>query len=138
MCEVIHTTTAEVLAVYGKDYYKGAPVITKNTYGVGTAYHIAANCEDALIEDLCRQLVAEAQITGILGDADIPDGIGICYRENETKRYIFIGNFSDEAKCIDFSKSSGNEERAYVNILDDAKIGGKVCLEPYGIVILES
>lgn len=138
ICEVIHTTTAEVLAVYGKDYYKGAPVITKNTYGVGTAYHIAANCEDALIEELCRQLVAEAQITGILGDVDIPDGIGICYRENETKRYIFIGNFSDEAKCIDFSKSSGNEERAYVNILDDAKIGGKVCLEPYGIVILES
>lgn len=61
-------TTTEVLAVYGKDYYKGAPVITKNTYGAGTAYHIAANCEDALIEELCKQLVVDAQITDILGD----------------------------------------------------------------------
>ncbi len=130
-------TTAEVLAVYGKDYYKGAPVITKNTYGAGTAYHIAANCEDALIEELCKQLVVDAQITVILGDVDIPDGIGICYRENETKRYIFIGNFSDEAKCVAFSKSSENEEKKYVNILDDEEIFGEVCLEPYGIVILE-
>ncbi len=137
LCEVIHTTTAEVLAVYEKDYYKGAPVITKNKYGAGKAYHIAANCEDALIEALCRQMVTDAQITGILGDADIPDGIGICYRENETKRYVFIGNFSDEAKCVAFSKSSENEERKYVNILDDEEIVGKVCLEPYGIVILE-
>lgn len=97
--------------MYGKDYYKGAPVITKNTYGAGTAYHIAANCEDVLIEELRKQLVVDAQITVILGDVDIQDGIGICYRENEEKKYI--------------------------NILDDEEILGKVCLEPYGIVTLE-
>ena len=30
-----------------------------------------------------------------------------------------------------------NEEKKYINILDDEEILGKVCLEPYGIVTLE-
>jgi len=45
--------------------------------------------------------------------------------------------FYDEAKCVAFSKSSENEEKKYINILDDEEILGKVCLEPYGIVTLE-
>jgi len=57
-------TTAEVLAVYGKDYYKGAPVITKNTYGAETAYHIAANCEDALIKEKYINILDDEEILG--------------------------------------------------------------------------
>lgn len=108
ICEVIHVTTAEVLAEYGKDYYKGEPVITKNKYGKGIAYHITSNGDDTLINELCSRLVTDARISGILGDIDIPDGIGICYRENETKRYIFVGNFSDEEKGIHISKATDN------------------------------
>ncbi len=137
LCEVVHVTTAEILAVYERDYYQGEPVITKNAYGAGIAYHIAANCEDTLMEALCRQLVKDAHITGALGDVMIPEGIGICYRENETKRYIFIGNFSDEGKEINFSNASEAGERKYVNLLNDEAILDKVCLEPYDIVILE-
>jgi len=130
LCEVIHTTTAETLAVYGNDYYKDFPVITKNKYGKGIAYHIAANCEIQLIEKMCSLLAEEAKITGILGNVSIPDGIGINYRENEAKRYIFVGNFSDKEKTVSLSKT-------YTNILNDGVVFDDVKLEPYGIVILE-
>jgi len=136
LCEVIHTTTAETLAVYGNDCYKGWPVITKNNFGKGTAYHVAANCEQNLIEKICRLLSEEAQITGVFGKIDIPEGVGISYRENETKRYIFIGNFSDEEKDITFSVIN-NEEKKYRDILNDREITGSVLLEAYGILVLE-
>ncbi len=136
LCEVIHTTTAQTLAVYGRDYYKGAPVLTKNEYGLGHAYHVAANCEEALIEELCRMLVKEAQVTGVLGAAEIPEGIGISCRENETNRYIFIGNFSDEEKTIMFSAMNG-EEKKYKDILTDSEVTGAVILGAYGVLILE-
>ncbi len=136
LCEIIHTTTAETLAVYGKDYYEGASVVTKNKYGLGYAYHLAANCEERLIEEICRKLVEEAEVTGILSNADIPEGIGITCRENETKRYIFVGNFSEEEKTILFSTTMGEREK-YKDILTDSEISGAVILEAYGILILE-
>lgn len=137
LCEVIHTTTAETLAVYNKDYYKDAPVVTKNEYGLGYAYHVAANCEEDLIEKLCCMLATEAKVTGVLGKADIPEGIGISCRENEAKRYIFIGNFSDEEKTIMFPIVNEEEEKKYRDILTDSEVTSAVILEAYGGVILE-
>ena len=116
--------------MYDSDYYKDFPVITKNKYGKGIAYHIAANCEMQLIEKMCSLLAEEAKITGILGNVSVPDGIGINYRENEAKRYIFVGNFSDTEKTVSLSKT-------YTNILNDDVMFGGVKLEPYEIVILE-
>ena len=82
-------------------------------------------------------LSEEAQVTGVLGQADIPEGIGITYRENETKRYIFIGNFSDEDKCVTLSKHCVTEIKKYRDILTETELQDEVCLEAYGIVILE-
>ena len=137
LCEVIHTTTAETLAVYRMDYYKNTPVITKNIYGCGQAYHVAANCDEELIEELCRTLTADAQIEGVLGKADIPEGIGIACRENATNRYIFIGNFSETEKTILFHVSDETAEKRYKDLLTDSEVTGAVILEAYGILILE-
>ena len=83
-----------------------------------------------IIEKMCSLLAEEAKITGILGNVSVPDGIGINYRDNEAKRYIFVGNFSDTEKTVSLSKT-------YTNILNDDVMFGGVKLEPYEIVILE-
>ena len=40
LCELVRILRAEVLAVYGSDFYKGMPVLTRNRFGKGWAYYL--------------------------------------------------------------------------------------------------
>lgn len=134
ICEVIHPTTAQVLSTYEKDYYKGSPVFTVNSYGKGRAYHLAANASLEMIEALCGRLAAEAGLKCILGRENIQKGIGIAVRENTTHAYIFIENFMDEAQMVDISKSS---LVGCVDILTEKAVSESLELPAFSLVIIE-
>ncbi len=53
-CELLSLSTAETMAVYDGDLYKGYPAITVNHYGMGMAYYIACRDTGELLCDFLK------------------------------------------------------------------------------------
>ena len=92
LCERIFCSTAETLAEYGDDFYRGAPALTVNSFGKGKAYYLAARAEDRFNRDLIAALAAQAGVAGSLA-AELPEGVTASRRTGETD-YIFVENFN--------------------------------------------
>jgi hypothetical protein len=73
LADLLHTETAEVLAVYGSDFYAGMPALTRNRFREGAAYYIASAPEAAFLDrfsgavdgycDLLTDAVVSGQLT---------------------------------------------------------------------------
>ena len=97
-CDLIKTSTAKPLLTYESDFYKGLPAMTVNTYEKGTAYYICADFEGCFYDDLCEKLAKEKNLIHI--PFAIPEGISVNTRENDTKVFLFIQNFREEAFVV--------------------------------------
>ncbi len=96
-CDVVHPETAETVAVYDSEFYKGKAAITRNGYGKGTAYYIGTVCEKSLYNRLAKDILIS---TGIPFADGIPDNVEITTRtgDNITARFIF--NNTDKEQCF--------------------------------------
>ncbi len=94
ICEVVHEETAEVLARYEKEYYKGKPVLTVNRFGNGKAYYLAAEPEQKLLNAFYGECMEQAGI-GNPFMTKLPYGVTAAERKGETD-LIFLQNFREE------------------------------------------
>ena len=101
--DVICTETAEILAVYGSEFYKGKAAITKNNYGKGTAYYFGTVCEKEVYNRLVKDILSE---TGIAYFENIPDNVEITTRTNEdiTARFIFNNTNKEQEFTLNSSE----------------------------------
>lgn len=123
LCELVKSTTAETLMVYGEDFYAGMPALLRNVFGKGRAYYVCADAEQAFYDDLYEKLVREAGIERIF-DGQIPDGVEVSERTKDGASYVFIQNF--------------NRHRVQVALPEGSVLYGRAdgCLEPLeGVVI---
>ncbi len=96
---------AQVLAVYGSDFYAGTPALTRNAYGKGYAYYICADFEQAFYDELYASAVKEAGVaTPPL--SEIPLGLEVTQRESETAAYLILQNFGDQDVAIQVTDGS--------------------------------
>lgn len=93
---------AEVLAVYGSDFYAGTPALTRNVYGNGKAYYICADFEQGFYDELYASAAAEAGIA-FAPIVQIPYGVEVTQRQSEDVNYLMIQNFGDEAAVIELT-----------------------------------
>jgi beta-galactosidase len=98
LCELIHAETAEVLGVYGDDFYAGRPALTLNRRGAGEACFIAARTGGDFLDDFYRQLTGEADIRPLSGE--LPEGVTAQARGNGEGDFIFLMNFTGEEKQV--------------------------------------
>jgi beta-galactosidase GanA len=82
-CELIHTETAEALAVYQNDFYAGRPALTVNGFGKGKAYYIAARTENSFLDDFYRELIGRHRLLRAL-ECDLP--LGVTAQRSVTRR----------------------------------------------------
>lgn len=62
ICELLILSEATAEAVYETDFYKNTPVLTKHSYGKGTAWYLAADPEGAFLDAFYSQLLRECHI----------------------------------------------------------------------------
>ena len=129
-CDLIHAETAEILATYKSDFYAGRPALTKNCFGKGQAYYMAARCENRFLFDFYNQLIDRLSLKQAL-KAVLPEGVTAQVRTDGEQNYIFIMNFNEEEKNIDLI------EAQYKDMLTGAEISKTIVLKPYDVVILE-
>ena len=93
LCEIVKVSTAEVLGVYGDDFYAGMPTVTKNPYGKGTAYYVCADFEQGFYDELMEKILAFTTLEKPV--KVIPEGVEITTRKSEQNEYIFVQNFNN-------------------------------------------
>ena len=101
ICDVVRLQGAETLAVYGEDYYAGCPVLTKNRFGKGTAYYLAARAGRDFFLDFYSSLADELNLRRALPEAELPYNVTAGIRTGETGTFVIVQNFN--AAPVSFS-----------------------------------
>ncbi|AIW40680.1 MULTISPECIES: beta-galactosidase [Paenibacillus] len=132
LCDLIHTESAEVLAVYGSDFYAGRPALTVNRLGEGKAYYIASRNTGLFHSHFYRSLIDDAGISKAL-NVKLPHGVNTAIRTDGVHDYIFILNFTHEPQKITL------DGRTYVDMLENHAIeDGSVQLDAYAVKVLKT
>lgn len=125
-CAVVHPETAEVLAAYDERFYKGAPALTRNVYGKGLCYYIAARTDEAFLTELYAAIAAEAGLAPLLEKT--PHGILCTERVGENGRFLFVMNTVPEDRTVTLP--------ACTNERTGQPVQGDVTLPPYGTLVV--
>ena len=123
---VIHSETAETLAVYSDRFYAGTPALTRNTYGNGTCYYIAARTGRDFLQDFYHGLTTELDMRPLIDD--VPWGIICTERTSDNGRFLFVQNYTPDSKTVSVPAGTIVETSEYVC--------GSVELSPYGALVI--
>lgn len=129
LCDLIHLEGADAAAVYGSDFYKGMPALTKNRFGQGEAWYVAASMDERFMERLVADVCASRGIEPLLGRT-APAEVEVTAREKDGTSFIFLLNHSAEEQAVSLHK-------AYTNVLDGRVYDGAICLPAYGVAVLK-
>lgn len=101
LCDIMHPEGADVEAVYEEDFYAGSPVLSKHSFGKGTAWYMAARSSREFYRDLVKRLARDAGVEGIW--TPVPE-VEICERRNDQGSFFFFLNHSDQEREIILEK----------------------------------
>lgn len=129
LCDILHLEGAEALAAYGKDFYKGSPVLTVNKYGQGKAYYIASDPEDDFIKDFVKLIADEKSVSS---EFSSNPGVEITQRFKDDKEFVFILNYNDtDAEVV-------LQNKEYINLLSGESVSHKIVVKPKDTAILRT
>lgn len=128
LCDLLHPEGAEVLAVYGKDFYQGMPTLTRNQFGKGQAYYIASDPEPHFISDLILYLCKNK---GIVSPVAPVKGVEVTQRFKDNREFTFILNHNDHEITIDLNHGH------FRDLISDRESREQITLAPKDVVILE-
>jgi beta-galactosidase len=97
--DLIRVEDAQVMGVYGKDFYAGRPVVTKKATGHGQAWYVASDAQEDFLRDLISFLCAQLGIEPVLTQAAEDVETAIRVGENG-ERFLFILNHGVKPKDI--------------------------------------
>lgn len=134
LCGLIHTGSAEVLAAYQHDFYKGYPALTRNIYGQGEAYYIASMNEHKFIKDFYRD-VLEGKGMGCGLAVKLVEGVTVNERSRfveadcEEQRVWFLQNFNRNTVSVELLG-------CYENVETGEILTGTIDLQSFACVVL--
>lgn len=126
--DIINLEGAEALALYGNDFYRGLPVITRNNYGNGQAYYIGSNPEDKFVDDFVNYLDSKHSLAL---DFKIEPGVEITKRVKGNKIIFFILNHNNKEISLNL------KDKLFINLLTKEKVTNKLILNGKDVAILE-
>lgn len=114
MCEINRAKEGtEVLSVYERDFYAGCPVVTRNQFGKGEAYYLAAESDLAFLRAFYGDVFERTGLKNAL-DTELPYGVTVTERtcadqapadgDAETEKHkgvVFVMNFKNDPVCVD-------------------------------------
>ncbi len=128
-CDMVHAETADVLAVYGSEFYARNPALTRNSYGEGEAYFVASRNDAAFTSQFLKLLMRRMEIQPVL-DAVLPEGVTVQCRSSETTDFLFVLNVTESSQTVIFSDAGS------LSALDGDIVSDTLVLEPHGVRVL--
>lgn len=118
----ITSETAKVLAVYGKDYYQGRPVLIESACGKGTTIHFGGTfTRENTLAMLKYTHCAEPHSNTIR----LPECCELAVREKNGVIYYFVLNYSPEQQSVLLHKK-------LTDLYSGETVCGEVSIPPYG------
>ncbi|WP_285129487.1 beta-galactosidase [Leclercia adecarboxylata] len=105
LCDLIHAETAEVLGVYQDDFYAGRPAVTRNAWGKGQAYYLAARTGSDFLQDFYQMIAYQHGVTASTA-MQLPEGVVATARQSGERTYIFVQNYGDQVVTLDLMEES--------------------------------
>ncbi|MGE6573744.1 beta-galactosidase [Paenibacillus xylanexedens] len=128
LCDLLHSEGAEVIAEYGDDFYKGMPVVTRNTFGQGEAWYVASDPDERFLDGLLGQLAAAKNVESLL---ETPEGVEVSARTKDGKPYLFVMNHNATTQSYDLGTTKAHD------LLTNRELSGSVEIEARGVQLLE-
>lgn len=94
-CEILQVDRAETIAVYGGEFYAGAPAVTRNRYGAGSVYYIGTVGKPSFYEALAKKMLGEKKMRFT---TELPARVEMTVRENDEKQFVFLFNNDKKEK----------------------------------------
>lgn len=115
-CDILCPETAETIAVYDEEFYKGKAAITRNSCGRGTAYYIGTVCEKKLYCKLAKDILLESGIPFVEG---LPDNVELTTRTGDgiIARFIFNNTAKNQNFTLDKEEISLAPFEMKINII---------------------
>ncbi len=126
LADLLQTTSAQVVATYGSDFYAGMPVVTRNSFGSGSAYYLASDPDDAFLDRFYREIAQAHHLTPTL---TAPAGVEVAVRHKNGQPIRFILNHNAAPVTVMLPQSMRD-------LLTGQTISGQLSLEGYGVAIL--
>jgi beta-galactosidase len=123
--EVLHCTTAELVAEYRDGAFAGKAAIACNTCGQGKVYYLGVYLPPNLLKEFLGELLPEFPIK------DVPEGVEITQRRGSQKRLVFVINNANERHSVTLPGQ-------FRDLLSGETVGPKVILARNGILILKA
>lgn len=134
LCDLIHPQTAEVLGVYQHDFYQGRAAITRNHYGKGQAYYLAARTDGDFLHDF-YQSIADTHGVSACTTLCLPKGVVATARQCGGGEYLFVQNYSDQSVTLELTQQS----RALAPLLNARLFNGRqYSLPAFGVEVFLS
>lgn len=121
--EHVRPTTADVVAEFASGPVPGGPAITRNSFGAGSAWYVATALDEPSFADLMGRALNEAGVEQL----DLPAGVEVVTRSNDTDRFRFVINHS--AHEISFP-ADGTE------LLTETMVTGSVTVPAGGVRVI--
>ena len=125
VCEVIASQGAEVLGVYGSDFYAGTPCLTRNRFGQGEAWYMAGRADQEGIAAVVEALTAALEIPRAL-PGQLPTGVVA----QERGGCVFLQNYSGQEQTVTLPC-------AMRDLLTGETVSGEAKLPVNGVMVLE-
>ncbi|WP_127901476.1 beta-galactosidase [Solirhodobacter olei] len=89
---------AEAVGTWSNRFLESEPAISVRSIGKGRVFYIGTYLTDQLAEAFEAQILRPAGVTPLI--QDLPEGVEVSVRENETNRLLFVLNTSAEERII--------------------------------------
>ncbi|MEV4719974.1 beta-galactosidase [Micromonospora noduli] len=128
--ELVIPQGAQVVGTYQADFYAGTPAVTRNSFGAGDGWYVAAGLDQAGVSWVVRQVLARHDLLGPY--PDVPDLESAVRVAADGSRLLFLLNH--RAEPVEVTARTGG-----VDLLtgDRTAAGGALRLPAYGVVVLE-
>jgi len=127
--DLLHTTTAKVIATYTQDFYAGRPALTKNQFGIGTAYYAGTLPAQNWLSNWICSICAEQGVKPLVkADPNVETGLRTGTDGAST---LVLINHANEPAQVNLLGKHGR------SLLDDRVITDELVLDPYDVLILE-
>ncbi|MBT2757798.1 beta-galactosidase [Mesobacillus foraminis] len=126
LCDLLHSEGAEVIAEYGRDFYRGMPCLTRNPFGKGEAWYIATSPESDFLEQLVGYL---SEANGIYPVMNTPSGVEATRRTKDGASFAFLLNHNEEEKTVHLGQGS------FKDMISGERLEAEVTIPSKGVVI---
>ena len=124
LCEIPEMHGAKSLGLYEEDFYADMPCLTRNAFGKGQAYYLAAKVEQSGLDAIYADIADELNLPKAMKQA-LPKGV-IATERGEA---IFLQNYSGKAQQVVF-------EEKYTDMITGATIEGESLMPVNGVMVL--